>query len=110
MSLAVLLAIMFGTNPEQVPPYVSMVIFVALYALIVALGWFVLALVRFLGAFHWTARRQWRYAAVGAILPVALLLLQSIGQLTIRDVALLFVFGGLVVLYMRRSRQTKERE
>jgi len=110
ISLAVLLAIMFNTNPEQVPPYVSMVIFLTLYGVVVSLGWFALALVRFLGAFHWTVKRQWRYAAIGAILPVALLLLQSIGQLTIRDVALLFVFGGLVTLYLRRSRQTKERE
>lgn len=109
-ALAVLLAIMFGTNPEQAPPYVSMIIFVALYGVVVAISWFVLALMRFLGAFKWPSKRLWRYAGVGALLPVALLLLQSIGQLTVRDVALLAIFGGLVGLYVHRSRQSKNRE
>lgn len=108
-ALAVLLAIMFSTNPEQAPPYVAIAIFIALYGVIAILCYACLTLMRFLGGFHWTDRRLYRGACLGAILPVALLLLQSIGQLTLRDVALLLIFSGLVVLYAHRNRQARKR-
>jgi len=105
-SLIGLAGIMFGTNPEHVPPYVSIAIFVLLYGVLVAVVFFVFKLVRFLGAFRWTESQMWRYALIAASLPVVLLLLQSIGQLTVRDVLLAVIFFIIVVLYVRRSRQT----
>jgi len=103
-SLAGLAAIMFGTSPEQAPPYVSILIFLLLYGAVSALLYFVLRLVRFLGVFHWSSHRMWRYAFMGAVVPVIVLLLQSIGQLTPRDIVLLIIFFGAIVLYLRRSR------
>ena len=108
-ALAVLLAIMFSTNPEQAPPYVAIAIFVALYGVIAVVCYACLAALRLLGMFRWSDRRLQRGASVAAILPVALLLLQSIGQLTPRDVALLLVFSGLVALYVHRSRRASKR-
>lgn len=108
-ALTVLLAIMFSTNPEQAPPYVAIAIFAALYGVIAVLCYASLALMRFLGMFHWSDRKLQRGASVAAVLPVALLLLQSIGQLTLRDVALLLIFSGLIVLYVHRSRRASKR-
>jgi hypothetical protein len=108
-ALAVLLAIMFSTNPEQAPPYVAIAIFVALYGVIAVLCYAALVLMRFLGVFHWSDRKLQRGASVAAILPVALLLLQSIGQLTLRDVALLLVFSGLIALYVHRNQRASKR-
>lgn len=108
-ALAVLLAIMFSTNPEQAPPYVAIAIFAMLYGVIAVLCYAGLALMRFLGVFHWSDRKLQRGASLVAILPVALLLLQSIGQLTPRDVALLLVFSGLIALYIHRNRRASKR-
>lgn len=109
-SLTGLGAIMFGMSPEQAPPYVSILIFLLLYGAVSALLFFVLQLVRFLGVFHWNSRRMWRYALMGAVVPVLILLLQSIGQLTPRDIVLLVIFFGAIVLYLRRSRARSIRQ
>jgi hypothetical protein len=108
-ALAILLAIMFSTNPEQAPPYVAIAIFIALYGVLAVICYACLAVLRFLGMFQWSDRRLRSSASVAAILPVALLLLQSIGQLTLRDVALLLVFIGLIALYVHRNRRASKR-
>lgn len=87
----------FGlTNPSKVPSVVLVVGFVVLFGLIfISLN----LLLRLSAAYRGASRR--RQAALlwgGSLLPVLLLLLQSIGQLTLRDVVTfvgLFVLGGL---------------
>jgi hypothetical protein len=43
-----------------------------------------------------------RSGAVGAVLPILLLVLQSVGQLTLRDACMLFALFGLTYFYMSK--------
>jgi hypothetical protein len=78
------------TDPAQVPPAVLILPFLTLFITILA----ILALM-----FRWrgmSAGRSWRVGALCAAVPLSLLILQSIGQLTLRDiltVAALFLFS-----------------
>jgi hypothetical protein len=44
------------------------------------------------------------YTSVIALLPVGMLLLQSIDQLTIKDIALILLLAGIAFLYVGRLR------
>jgi len=48
-----------------------------------------------------------RFALLCAGLPTLLLAMQSVGQLTIRDIVTLFVFFGITYFYMSRMSIAK---
>ena len=101
--IVVALAVLFtATNPEQLPAAVFMGVFVALYVVCFLLLSVFGFLLRNAGLMSWKRARIQRLAALVAVLPVFLLGLQSIGQLTFRD--LLLAVGFFVLLYLYFSR------
>lgn len=103
--MIVLLGLLFMfTNPEQLPSAVLFLVFIGVYVAlasgVIVLGSIVFRRDRQL--FEPKTRRTiWVFAAV----PVFFLLLQSIGQLTVRDVLLAFALVVLALAYMKRMSQ-----
>lgn len=100
--LAMLIGLMASTTPKSMPVAVFIIFFVVLYAVLAAL--FVLAGVgmRSLLLAKWQDRQVRRTAYWPAALLVLMLVLQSIGQLTIRDFLLIVGLGGLLYAYVHR--------
>ncbi len=94
--------LLIGTNPEQVPAVVFILLFLLLYGFCYGvLGLLGSVLSRF-EVITWSNTRVQRTALAVASFPVFLIILQSIGQLTIRDVLLASVFFGLLYVYFNR--------
>ncbi len=92
-----------ATNPENVPAVVFIVLFLLLYALFYAALGLVILVLRRLDIISWTTRRIRRTALAVACVPVFLLILQSIGQLAIKDVVLTVGLFVLLYLYFNRT-------
>jgi hypothetical protein len=90
------------TNPERLPSAVFIVLFVLLYVLFYSSIALVGLLMRRGGLVEWSVRHIRQTALTLACLPVFLLLLQSIGQLTVRDVLLACGLFALLYLYFGR--------
>lgn len=100
---AAAVALLFvSTNPEKLPAAV----FIGLFALVYGFFYGLFALVgvglRKIGVLAWSDARIVRTCLAIACLPVFLLILQSIGQLTVRDV--LLSSGLFVLLYLYFGR------
>jgi hypothetical protein len=97
-SCLVLLALLLcTTQPERLPSAVLIAPFALLFvmlALIVALaiGW------RHGGI----SSKSIRAGCISAVLPILLLVLQSVGQLTLRDALTLFALFGIAYFYMSK--------
>jgi hypothetical protein len=98
ISFALLLIIFMVTDAKKVPSPILMVPFVLLFVLISSL---VSALLRWQDI---SIGRSWRIGLVFAGVPIVLLILQSIGQLTVKDVLTIAVL--LIVSYFYVSRST----
>ena len=94
--LALLLILFLSTNPTKVPSLVLVVPFVLLFVFLFALT------TLFLGHNAFPRGRQLRVSVLCASIPLVLLILQSIGQLTIKDV--LTITALFVVSYFYVSR------
>lgn len=96
LSVLTLIVVFTATSPTDAPALLLVVPFVALFALL---------FVGLLFLFEhkgWPPARRFRGAVVGAGVPVVLLVLQSIGQLTVRDI---FTIAAIfVILYFYLSR------
>jgi hypothetical protein len=96
ITIAVLLLLLFGTDPRNV----STPILIAPFALIfLALFLISFYLLRNRG---FTRRSSWGIATFISMLPTLLLVLQSIGQLTVRDVAAVFALFLIAYFYATR--------
>ena len=97
LSLGILLALMVTTQPTKLPSAMLIVPFLLMY---VALS-LVLALL-----LAWRSRaltsKHVRKGLLGAALPMLLLVLQSLGQLTVRDVMIIFLLFGVGYFYISR--------
>lgn len=95
------------TDPSKVPPAMFIVAFIILGA-----GWYcVLRLMARLGGLK-ERLKPFNYRSLlvgGTMIPLLLLALQSIGQLTARDVITLLVFCGGVYFYLSRLRPSGPR-
>ena len=92
-----MLLIFLSTDPQMLPSIFLIVpfvlIFLALFACTVSL----------LGLYGDISKpKRIRVGLVGASVPAILLILQSLGQLTIRDVLAVFVLFGVVYFYLSR--------
>jgi hypothetical protein len=102
-ALALLLAL---ANPQAVPSVLLIVPFVLLFFVIFLS---VLQVVGFLRSHDddkiagFSLRRPWVVAALVAGIPVLMLILQSIGQLTVRDVVTILVLFSVAYFYIARS-------
>lgn len=90
------------TEPTKLPAAVLTLPFLVLFATIFAISWIVM--VRMARREQVIPRRRIAaFALLYASLPMLLLLLQSIGQLTIRDTITLFVLFGVLYFYITRT-------
>jgi hypothetical protein len=102
LAIAGIMALFASTNPERLPAAVFIGFFVLLYGICYSLLALLGMLLRRLDIVSWSLRRVMRTALAVACLPVFLLVLQSIGQLTFKDV--LLVLGLFVLLYLYFGR------
>lgn len=101
MALA-LSIILTTTHPERLPAALFIVVFALLYGLMVyALIGAGLVAVN-LGLLPWQLPRIRRTAMWASVLPVFLLILQSIGQLTLQDIIITLGLFALLYLYFSR--------
>lgn len=118
ISLILLLYILNSTNPGTIGPLGILFVFVLLYLFWASLFFIMLHLVfavfrksslfrifmsrRENKPFNW--RLSYYVASIIAFMPVLLLAMQSVNQLTLRDVLLVLGFTGLAIFYViRRS-------
>ena len=93
---AILFFLLIGTNPTQLPSWLLIVPFILLFSAIWSISFS-----NFRS--HGLSRlRSVRLSLVLAGLPVSLLLLQSIGQLTARDIMTILAFFALAYFYISR--------
>ncbi len=98
----VLLGIVLTTNPQSLPSVLLIVPFVLLFLI-------AFLLLLFVGLRRGLARgRAGRVAAFSAALPVFILVLQSLGQLTPRDVLTILFLFGIAYLYMARAMNSSQ--
>jgi len=90
------------TRPDQLPSAILVVVFALLYVQLAVLLLLAVLVVNKLGRFAWAPSTLRRLAGSAAVLPVFLLLLQSIGQLTWRDFLLSVAFAVLGYFYFVR--------
>lgn len=91
-----LTSILLGTNPQNSSSIVLVLPFCLLFIACLVI---VFTVMRRGGA---ARLRSMRVAFVSAGLPVSLLLLQSIGQLTARDIITISIFFGLAYFYISK--------
>jgi hypothetical protein len=92
-----LIVLFISTHPRSMPSFVLLVPFVAIFVSLLSLSY---AGLRFLGL---GAARAIRASFLTSGLPTLLLVLQSIGQLTARDVLGVFVLLALSYFYLLRT-------
>lgn len=118
ISLILLLYILNSTNPGTIGPLGILFVFILLYLFWASLFFIILHLIfaffrksslfrifmsrRENKPFNW--RLSYYVASIIAFMPVLLLAMQSVNQLTVRDVLLVLGFTGLAIFYViRRS-------
>lgn len=102
LTTVVLLGMLLGTDPSNLSAFFLIVPFVLLLIIVWILGYVQLR------AMGMSKFRSVRLAVLIAGLPVGLLLLQSIGQLTTRDIITILAFFGLAYFYIARITAVSE--
>lgn len=92
-----LLILFFITDPNKVPSFVLVLPFLLLFLVIFLL------ISHILEKKGLPDRKRLKIAALGAGMPLVLLVLQSIGQLTVKDVLVLSVLFVLSYFYIVRN-------
>jgi hypothetical protein len=100
---AMLLAVLFTlTRPEKLPSIMLVVVFFVLYIVIISLLMALALAIRSAGGFNWNYKKLKKAVFGIGLVPIFLLVLQSIGQLTWRDVLLSLVFTAIGYFYYSR--------
>ena len=102
ITIGALVLIFLVTNPGRLPVAVFILVFGLLYVASFLLIDISCLMLDRLQLMDFSAKRISRVAALVAILPVFLLVLQSIGQLTFRDVLLIMSLFVLLYAYFNR--------
>src|SRR6187551_3471937 len=92
-SLLALLVLFFAVDPNKVPAFILIIPFVLLFTILLT-GLMYALEIKGMGE-----AKSLRMAILGASLPILLLVLQSIGQLTIRDVLTVLLLFLLAYFY-----------
>jgi len=92
-----LLIMFFGLDPNKIPSFALVLPFILLFALLFV-GIAYLLELRGIGP-----KKRAKIAALCASLPILLLVLQSIGQLTVRDVLTMALLFVLSYFYISRA-------
>ncbi len=91
-----------ATSPERVPAVIFIIIFMLLYGFSYGILGLLGGILKKFEVISWSSKRIHRTALAVACFPVFLITLQSIGQLTVRDVLLASGFFGLLYVYFNR--------
>jgi hypothetical protein len=94
---AILLVLFFSVEPNKVPSFMLVVPFILLFILLVS------SISSFLQKQGVEDKKGIKIAVLCAGLPMLLLVLQSIGQLTLRDVLAVLLLFGLSYFYLSRT-------
>jgi len=97
ISSTILLSILLLTDPQMLPSVILIAPFVLIFVALLAC---IIAVLGLYGDMPW--RRKLRVGLAGAFIPVILLILQSLGQLTFRDVLAVFILFGVVYFYLSK--------
>lgn len=93
----ILLLIFLSTDPKELPSVILISPFVLIFVALLA------GIVTLLGLYgSLSSPRKLKVGLVGAAIPVILLVLQSLGQLTVRDVLAIFVLFGVTYFYISK--------
>ena len=103
-SIAALVLYINMVDPRTIPPVATFAVFGLLYVVFSQLLIVALAGLRFLLLTKWQTSTIRRVAYSLALLPTFLLLLQSVGQLTVRDALLASALTVLLYAYTYRMR------
>ncbi len=96
ISSIILLLILLNTDPQSLPAVVLIAPFILLF---VAFASAIYLMAGYLGL---SGPVRLRTGFVGAFAPVVLMILQSLGQLTLRDTLVIFALFVLVYFYISR--------
>ena len=100
VSSTILLAFLLVLDPSTLPSFLLVVPFILMFVVLSLVFYEGLILLRF---DRLTARKL---AILCASLPVLLLVLQSVGQLTFRDVLVLFLLSVVAWFYIARTARS----
>jgi hypothetical protein len=98
LPIITLLVLLFTTDPQSTPSFVLIIPFVLIFTSLLFISFGTL---RRRGM---NKRSSWGVAAFIALLPTLLLVFQSLGQLTSRDIITIFAFFALTYFYLMRIR------
>jgi len=109
--LAVVLLGMYGalfiflstTNPRSIPAAILLLPLVWLFMSLTGTGLLILRLVQPHKSEE-DLRKQLGYAAIGAAVPIGMLLLRSIDQLTAKDIILIVMLSAIGLFYLGRFK------
>lgn len=101
VSAGLLVILFLSTDPQRVPSLLLIVPFVLFAILLFS----IIRLVLYL--FGLSSVRSRQIAVIGSIIPMLLLGLQSIGQLTVRDAGTIALLTGLSYFYISRLTNRK---
>jgi hypothetical protein len=96
ITVIALILLLFGTNPRNINSVALVAPFVLLFLVLFLITSYLLLSKGF------TRKASWAIAAFIAMFPTLLLVLRSIGQLTIRDVATIAALFGIAYFYVVR--------
>lgn len=102
ITLAILSTVLVMVNPQELPSFALFGVFVLIYMMIAQLCILLLLFVRGLLGLAWRTSTIRRVGYSIGLLPTFLLLLQSVGQLTTRDVVIAVVLTLLLYVYFHR--------
>lgn len=91
-----LLCMLLLTDPQELPSIALIVPFALLFITLAAGTLFGL------GAYGVSGRRKFRIGLIASAIPVALLVLQSLGQLTLLDALVILAVFGIAYFYVSR--------
>jgi hypothetical protein len=97
-----LVLVMVTTSPDNFSAPLLGAFFVLLYVTLVSLLVLVLQVLHVLRIVRVPLPKMLRIAAIAGVLPIFIILLHSIGQLTVRDVLLAVIFFALLYFYFGR--------
>lgn len=92
----ILLFVLLSTDPQRLPSIILVSPFILLFVIIFT------GILFMLGAYAMTQQRKIRIGLIGAAAPVVLLVLQSLGQLTVRDVLAILILFCATYFYISK--------
>jgi hypothetical protein len=96
ISSTILLLLLFTTDPQRLPSVLLIIPFVLLFVSIASV------VPAVLGLYGLAGRRPAKIGTIIAMVSVLLLVLQSLGQLTVRDMMAMTVLFGVAYFYASR--------